>query len=200
MTSQRRRRRRIGGATAALGLAVLALGGAACSSGAPTASVASLPGHTATTSGTGSAVVGQASGDQQMVDYARCLRQHGVAEPDPVHIPGHNGLSIEIPAPGPRTRPAMNACQHFIAKLIAQKEAGAASQTAPHLHALTDYAQCMRAHDINMLDPTSFGALNLGHVPGMTSDFGRYSPQFRAADAACRHLLPPGVHDDGTGP
>lgn len=27
-----------------------------------------------------------------------------------------------------------------------------------------------------------------------------YSPQFRAADAACRHLLPAGVHNDGTGP
>ena len=58
----------------------------------------------------------------------------------------------------------------------------------------------MRSHDINMLDPTQLGELNLGHVPGITSDFGRYSPQFRAADAACRHLLPAGVHDDGTGP
>ena len=56
------------------------------------------------------------------------------------------------------------------------------------------------AHDIAMLDPNSFGALNLGPVPGITNDFGRYSPQFRAADAACRHLLPAGVHDDGTGP
>jgi hypothetical protein len=51
-----------------------------------------------------------------------------------------------------------------------------------------------------MLDPTRFGDLNLGHVPGITSDFGRYSPQFRAADAACRHFLPAGVRDDGTGP
>ena len=58
----------------------------------------------------------------------------------------------------------------------------------------------MRAHDIPMLDPTSFGALNLGNPPGVSSDFGRYSPQFRAADTACRHLLPAGVHDDGTGP
>jgi hypothetical protein len=58
----------------------------------------------------------------------------------------------------------------------------------------------MRSHDINMLDPTPLGELNLGHVPGITSDFGRYSPQFRAADAACRHFLPAGVRDDGTGP
>jgi hypothetical protein len=58
----------------------------------------------------------------------------------------------------------------------------------------------MRAHDIDMLDPTPGGQLNLGQVAGITSNFGRYSPQFRAADTACRHLLPAGIHDDGTGP
>jgi len=58
----------------------------------------------------------------------------------------------------------------------------------------------MRDHDIAMLDPGPQGQLDLGNVPGITSDFGRYSPQFRAADQSCRHLLPAGVHDDGTGP
>ena len=71
---------------------------------------------------------------------------------------------------------------------------------AAELAAFTNYARCMRAHDISMLDPTPQGQLNLGNVPGITSDFGRYSPQFRAADSACRHLLPAGVRDDGTGP
>ncbi len=66
--------------------------------------------------------------------------------------------------------------------------------------ALTRYAECMRGHAIAMLDPTSAGELNLGSVPGITSDFGRYSPQFRTADAGCRHFLPRDVHDDGTGP
>jgi hypothetical protein len=58
----------------------------------------------------------------------------------------------------------------------------------------------MRGRNIDMLDPTPQGQLNLGHVPGITDNFGRYSPQFRAADATCRHLLPAGVRDDGTGP
>ena len=65
---------------------------------------------------------------------------------------------------------------------------------------LTGYARCMRAHDIPMLDPDRFGDLNLGSPPGVSSDFGRYSPQFRAADTACRHLLPAGVRANGTGP
>jgi hypothetical protein len=80
------------------------------------------------------------------------------------------------------------------------KQAGAAAQAAPNLPALTRYAGCMRGHDISMLDPTAEGELNLGRVPGKSSDFGRYSPQFRAADSSCRHLLPAGVADNGTGP
>jgi hypothetical protein len=62
----------------------------------------------------------------------------------------------------------------------------------------------MRQHEIAMLDPspvpTRGGLVTLGRVPGIDNDFGRYSPQFRAADDACRHLLPSAVHDTGTGP
>jgi hypothetical protein len=138
-----------------------------------------------------------------MVNFARCMRAHGVAMPDPVHRPGHAGLTLQFPSatPGPGMRTASTACQHFIAPIIAAKQAGAAAAMSPaRLAKLTDYARCMRAHDIPMLDPTSFGALNLGNPPGVSSDFGRYSPQFHSADTACRHLLPAGVRDDGTGP
>jgi hypothetical protein len=163
--------------------------------------VASLPGHG------GSAATGASASpptpsqtDQDIVDYTRCLRAHGVAEPDPFTRPGHSGLSFTLPPSTPADRPALSACAHFIAKLIAAKQAGARQELARWLPSLVRYASCMRGHDIAMLDPGPQGQLNLGAVPGMTSDFGRYSPQFRAADAACRHLLPAAVRDDGTGP
>jgi len=139
-------------------------------------------------------------GDQNILSFTRCMRSHGVQMSDPVHHPGHAGLSIDMPSRSPENNAAYAACIHLIQANIEAKQAGAAAQAAPHLAALTRYAQCMRSHDINMLDPTQLGELNLGHVPGITSDFGRYSPQFRAADAACRHFLPAGVRDDGTGP
>jgi hypothetical protein len=143
----------------------------------------------------------QSQGDQDMVSFAQCMRGHGVQMSDPVHRPGHAGLSIDMPPQDSATRTAYAACNHFIAPIVQMKNAGAAAQAAPHLAALTRYAECMRAHDITMLDPDSEGELNLGRVPGMASnDFGRYSPQFRSADAACRHLLPAGVTDNGTGP
>jgi hypothetical protein len=136
-----------------------------------------------------------------MVHFAQCMRSHGVTMSDPYHRPGHSGLSIDMPPQDAATRPAYTACNHFMQPIIQAKQAGAVGAvTAPRLAALTRYAECMRARDIGMLDPTSAGQLNLGNVPGITSDFGRYSPQFRAADTACRHLLPAGVSDNGTGP
>lgn len=184
--------------TAVVATAVAGVTFAACSSPSSTSSVASLPGHTADSVAGGPLT--QAQSDHAMVQFAQCLRAHGVAEPDPVHRPGHSGLSVQIPTPGPGTNSALDACNHFLTPLIQMKESHARQQLASWLPALTHYAECMRTHDIPMLDPGSEGQLNLGSVPGITNDFGRYSPQFRSADSACRHLLPSAVHDDGTGP
>ena len=194
-----RRRRRAG---AVLVGVLCAFGVAACSSGGGGGpQVASLAGqHASATGGAAQGMPSQAQGDLDFVHFAHCLRAHGVNEPDPFHRPGHVGLSVEMPPPSPLDNAALTACNHFIARIVAAKEAGASqelSQWRPHL---VQYAQCMRSHDISMLDPGPQGQLDLGNVPGISSDFGRYSPQFRSADAACRHLLPAGVHDDGTGP
>jgi len=189
----------------ALMLAAAAALSAACSSGSGAQAgpgnspVASLAGHGGTAAGAPQ-MPSVAQSDQDFVDFARCMRAHGVQMRDPFHRPGHAGLSIEMPTRDAATSAAYGACNHFIAKIIQAKMSGAASQAVADLPALTRYAQCMRSHDIAMLDPGPQGQLNLGNVPGITSDFGRYSPQFRAADQACRHLLPAGVHDDGTGP
>ncbi len=190
--------RRRYGVHALAAVAAIGLLASACSSPSSTRPVASL-GNQSTTSSSPPTL---AKSDQSFLLYARCLRSHGIPnEPDPFHRPGHAGLSVAIPAPGPRTNAALAACRHFIKSTIAAKQAGAAQQLAQWLPQLTAYAVCMRSHDINMLDPNAQGSLNLGPVPGMANNsFGRYSPQFRAADSACRHLLPAAVHDDGTGP
>jgi hypothetical protein len=182
-------------AGAAVAVAVVAAG---CSSSPTGRSVASLSGHASATHTGGPLTPAQS--DQDMVAFTHCLRGHGLAEPDPFHRPGHVGLSVDIPSPGPATNAALSACNHFIGPIAQAKQAGARRELAAWLPALTRYAECMRAHDIAMLDPNSVGSLNLGNVPGIASDFGRYSPQFRAADGQCRHLLPAAVHDDGTGP
>lgn len=177
--------------------AAVAITGCAAQTGPPP--VASLPGHSGG-QGRPASTLSQNQSDQDMVSFARCMRQHGVTMSDPVHIPGHAGLSIDLPTRDAATRAGYTACNHFMAPIYQAKEAGAIAQASASLPALTRYAECMRGHDINMLDPAPDGSLNLGQVAGGTSDFGRYSPQFRSADAACRHLLPHGVRDNGTGP
>ena len=111
-----------------------------------------------------------------MVDFTRCMRAHGVQMSDPVHVPGHAGLSLNLPPQDAATQAAYGACNHFIQGLVNAKNAGAAAQAAPHLQALTNYARCMRSHDIDMLDPNPQGSLNLGDVPGITSDYRSLLP------------------------
>jgi hypothetical protein len=172
---------------------------AGCGGGSTSRTVASLPGHRQG-AGVPSARLTAAQSDRDMVAFARCMRTHGVEMSDPFHRPGHSGLSIDLPPQDAATRAAYAACNQSIQPIVQSKEQHARPDPPAVLAALTRYAQCMRAQDIGMLDPTAAGALSLGQVGGITNDFGRYSPQFRAADAACRHLLPAGVHDDGTGP
>jgi hypothetical protein len=191
-------RARLRGALTLLALSGMALAVAACSSGSTGPQVAHLPEHGGSATPAGQLTAAQS--DRDMISFARCMRAHGVQMRDPFHRAGHSGLSIDIPSQTGANRPAFSACMHILQPVIQMKQAGAAAEAAPRMHALTRYARCMRSHDINMLDPTPQGELNLGRVPGITSDFGRYSPQFRAADAACRHFLPAGVHDDGSGP
>ena len=174
---------------------------AACSSSPSGRTVASLPGQTSSPAAAAPSST-NGSYDQDIVNYTHCLRSHGVNEPDPVNEThnGHTGLSFSMPPPTAANQPALSACNHFIADLVAAKQAGASQELTRWMPSLVRYASCMRRHDVPMLDPGPQGQLNLGNVPGITSDFGRYSPQFRAADSACRHLLPAGVRDDGTGP
>jgi len=186
-------------------LAALAVAVAGCSSrsgsGPGSAPVASLAAGNGQARHRAAAQLTTEQSDLDMIHFARCMRSHGVEMSDPFHRPGHAGLSIGMPTQDAATRPAYLACNRFMQPIMQAKQAGAAEALSPaRLAALTRWAECMRSHDINMLDPTAAGELSLGAVPGITSDFGRYSPQFRAADTACRHLLPAGVSDNGTGP
>ena len=141
-----------------------------------------------------------ARADAGMLQFARCMRVHGVQMQDPSHRPGHSGLSIDMPEKGPATLAAYGVCGHFMDATIQLKaRAFQALPASVHL-GLIRYAECMRTHNVPMLDPDQNGTLNLGNVPGIADGFGRYTPQFHQADASCRHLLPAIVHDDGTGP
>ena len=162
----------------------------ACSSGQAGPGVASLPSQS-----THPATLTQAQQFHRLAQFAECMRSHGIDVPDP------HGNSFQIPvATDPSAAAAMRACQQWLPSLNTSSGTGPNGNLAAEMPHLIAYARCMRAHDIAILDPNSFVVLKLGPVPCINNDFGRYSPQYRAADAAFRVLLPAGVHDDGTGP
>jgi hypothetical protein len=166
---------------------------------AATAAAALLAGcgGASTTAGTAAA----ARSDRGMVQFTRCMRAHGINMPDPVHRPGHEGLAIELPEQGPATAGAFKACGQFLQPTIELKQRAAAQRITLAMRlGLIRYAECMRGRAVPMLDPNALGQLNLGDVPGLSNGFGRYTPQFRVADHDCRHLLPPNISDNGTGP
>ena len=179
-------------------LASFALIVTACSpSPSSSDTVASLPGHGPVSSAGTSGPASESQVDQAEINFAHCLRSHGVNEPDPKHVPGHSGLVVQVPSSTPANNAALAACNHVLPPASAARQ----QQRAADLPGLTHYAQCMRNHDIALLDPDpQTGAVDLGNVPGIVNGFTRHTPQFRSADEACRHLLPADVHDDGTGP
>ena len=71
--------------------------------------------------------------------------------------------------------------------------AGPTSESARHSELA--FSRCMRAHGItDFPDPSAQGGIALSGGPG--SDLNPSSPQFKAADNACKSLLPNGGQVD----
>jgi hypothetical protein len=149
----------------------------------------------------GSISGGSARYEQALV-YSQCVRSHGVPDfPDPDAA----GNIIQQVRPGqpsgntPQEQRAEDTCQHLL------PHGGAASSAVQRrrLSQLLKAARCMRAHGApNFPDPTMHGASASGDtvsLPGnITLNLGSAgidvkSPQFQAAQRACRSLLPAGL-------
>ena len=125
--------------------------------------------------------------DQSVVSFVHCIRQKGIAMPDPVHRLGHTGLSIELPTGASASaafRAAQQSCEHLLANTpMGQKMAFADSP------ALLDFnlrlASCLRAHGIDAPDPTP------EHPdPEGIGRAARATPAFQSADRVCRQQIP----------
>jgi hypothetical protein len=84
-------------------------------------------------------------------------------------------------------------CAHQASPGVASTGRGtaraSASASGAHASALA-YSKCMRSHGIkDFPDPNSDGELTLDAQPG--SDIDPNNPTYKAADAACKSLLPP---------
>jgi len=155
-------------------LAVVAVLAAACGGSAPSSST--------------DAASGGSTAYQKALAYSECMRSHGVPDfPDP-NAEGN----IQV-APGSPNDPmnnsvgqaAENACRHLLPG-SSSSNTGTEQQTVDQL---LNLAKCMRAHgEPTFPDPkVSGGSVTL--PAGL--DFS--SPQFKAAERACKSLIPAGL-------
>jgi hypothetical protein len=160
-----------------VGALALALGVAACSGGDEPSGVASLGGAG---SATGTTSAGGSQDDRQAaLNWARCMRQHGIDLPDPQFSGDHitQRLPTRAEQNSPKFKAAEQACKQY------EPNGGRPTPpTAQERQQALAFAQCMRQHGINMPDPKITAEGIDQQLPArMRPDDAR----LRAAEQAC---------------
>jgi hypothetical protein len=188
-------KRKLGLAVVAGALAVaLALAATACGGGGDNNGVASLNPTTGqtTTGDQGSGRNGKQDAKDAALDFAKCMREHGVDIPDPV-----NGrLELRSKRGDQRKlEEAQKACRHILEDAMPPLSE---EQQAEMREAALDFAKCMREHGVDMPDPTFQDGGELMRMPkGTKGD----DPKVQEAQKACQPILdrarPKGSKDQG---
>jgi hypothetical protein len=174
-----------------LALAVLGLGLAlaACGGSPDGDRVASLSGNGATGTTNGTAEDADKDPQQAALDFARCMREHGVNMPDPeVDDQGRIRMRVGSDGPGGGARPdpkKLEAAQQACGSLMGGGDGDRQLDPAER-DAMVAFARCMREHGIDMPDPTGEGLMV--RRDGKDGPDPR-SEKFQEAEQACDHHL-----------
>jgi hypothetical protein len=191
-TPERRRPPRL---AALVGALALTLAAAACGGGAKAGGVASLSGSrnpTTTTNAGSSRDLKQAA-----LEFARCMRQHGINMPDPQFSGSGGDVAVQQGGPtgvrpdDPKFKAAQEACKRYM------PNGGQPTRPSPQQQQQAlKFARCMRAHGIDMPDPNPNGGglvMRGGGSGGRTGNGPRPDdPKFKAAQQACQKYMPKG--------
>jgi hypothetical protein len=169
----------VGALLLALTLVLAACGGDDDSDG-----VASLNGSTAQSeNGDGSSKAEQ-DPQEAALDYAKCMREHGIDMPDPVN--GRIELNVDPNVPVEKVEKAQKACKDILEKAGPQL-------SEEQQNALQDaqlaFAKCMRDHGIDMPDPRfgEGGIVTQQDTPGNGID--PEDPKYQKAQRACEPIM-----------
>jgi hypothetical protein len=169
----------------------LTLGLAACGGDSPTATVASLDDGTENASNDAdnadNAEMTDEERQQAMLDYARCMREHGIDMPDPTFDSnGRGAITISGGSAGePMDQSAMDAaqeaCQPLMQDVIDSAPEMDPEEVEQRKQEALEFAKCMRDHGVDFPDPV-FG--DGGRMTqAMTADPG--DPNFQSAQEEC---------------
>jgi hypothetical protein len=187
---------------------------AACSGATGGPGVATLDDPEA--SGSPTPAPSQLSPQDAALAYARCMRENGVDMPDPQVSTSGGGGEVRIDQQGgpPVSKDKFTAadavCRHFMA--AAAPNGQGPQMSAEDQDKVLAFAKCMREHGVDMPDPDfSSGGFSIqingsGDGNATTGKGPQDDPEFKAAEDACKSLLPgklgePGsITNDGNGP
>jgi hypothetical protein len=163
----------------------------ACSGGSKGPGVAKVDSKPGTASASSTSAV------PNLVAYSQCMRDHGITRfPDPdsagrLKMDFVNGGDLDP-----------NSAQFHAAQSACKSVAPAQSQDVDvqQREEWLKFAQCMRAHGIaNFPDPRPDGRLLLPRKDDGSPSVDSNSPQFQAADKACKQYSPGGGSGGGVG-
>jgi hypothetical protein len=199
-------------------LAALVLIAAGCGGGDAGTGVASLQDDAATTTVAADGA-SEVDAEQAMLDFAECMREHGVDMADPI-FDGEGGGGImmvggagRVPGTGEdggdatldigAIQEARDACSRYLEGITRDVEHPDQTEMQDTMY---EYAECMRDNGFDMGDPTFFGSSvedGSGAREGPFSDVDPDDPDFQAAQEACQDIFGGfglGIRPDGGGP
>jgi hypothetical protein len=163
-------------------LGVVALLAAGCGSKSDSPGVATASGSGGQASATTSPKANQ---EQQLLEFTKCMREHGVNMADPT-VDANGNVRLQPPTGSDQPNEAdlndaRNACQKY---LQGATQGFTGQDQTKFRDSLLKYAQCMRKNGHDMPDPNfSNGANPFGGAVDQND------PTFKKADEACRSNL-----------
>jgi len=133
--------------------------------------------------------------ETKLADFARCMREHGVAAETATAPGGGHALKIGGPAGGsPKSPAVMEAAQKACARYRPTPKAVNLSpqQRVETEEKLQKFAKCMREHGIKVETSTSGGGIQIGIRHAGSGGPNPESPGFQQAQTDCSKLLPKG--------
>jgi hypothetical protein len=180
---------------AALGLLL-----AACGGDDGTQGIASLQESTTAGDDSSTTTAGAVDPEQAVLDFAACMREHGVDMPDPEINSAGGGIGFgftiqgEASDQGPgaaqmqQMQEANEACQHFLEGVVQEFDRPDMTEMQDQMLA---FSQCMRDHGIDYPDPvfSEDGGVTLVGPDEGTGGFDPTDPDFQAAQEACQEIF-----------
>ncbi len=128
---------------------------------------------------------GSAAREEAGLEFAECLRAHGVEVEDP-----RRGKSVDVGGDDPTTKKALAACN---GKLGAAGQELSAEEGEEFKEGVLAFTRCMRGQGIDMGDPEFLGP---GKFHFDLAGVDTSSPAFEAAREACQDKFPE-LSEDG---